>query len=189
MINTSAVTEPINIQWRQRKLTYVRRLNVRARSSVSTLLGILSPTFINLGPLFGGANTSRALGRYLAIALKTGPARGRSLPSRLPMSGRNAAQRQRTEWYGANAVSCQTGSKERHELRRKQCGPDFRHVTTPRVNRCFTRHARRFGIWPYDEGFFDHPDPVLKFREQVIAEQPKSRYTKRQGKKRCFAIT
>jgi hypothetical protein len=130
MINTSAVTEPMNIQWRQRKLAYCRRLDVLFGSSVSTLLGILSPTFINLGPLFGGANTSRALGRYLAIAckeaaplvleevtadLKTGPARVRSLPSRLPMSRRNAAQRQRPEWFGANAVSCQTGSKEQHE--------------------------------------------------------------------------
>jgi hypothetical protein len=39
---------------------------VRSGSSALTLLGILSPRFINLGPLFGGAKTGRALGRYIA---------------------------------------------------------------------------------------------------------------------------
>jgi len=83
-----------------------------------------------LGPLVGAfeTNADRVQDRYIArkqaaplaleeviAELKTGLARGRSLPSRSPMSRRKAAQRRRTEWYGANAVACQTGSKEQHE--------------------------------------------------------------------------
>ena len=46
MRNTNAVTETMNIQLRQTKFRYWRGSNVRSAGSVSTLLGILNPTFI-----------------------------------------------------------------------------------------------------------------------------------------------
>src|SRR6516225_6572284 len=50
MMNARAVTETMNIQWRQRNLRYWRKSNVSSGGSVSTLVGTLNPTFIGSDP-------------------------------------------------------------------------------------------------------------------------------------------
>jgi len=52
MMNARPVTEPMNIQWRQRKLRYWRKSNVRSGGSVSTLVGTLNPAFIDSDPRY-----------------------------------------------------------------------------------------------------------------------------------------
>src|SRR6516162_2555198 len=52
MMNARAVTETMNIQWRQQKFTYWRKSNVRSGGSVSTLVGTLNATFIGSDPRY-----------------------------------------------------------------------------------------------------------------------------------------
>src|SRR6516165_3578263 len=60
MMNARAVTEPMNIQWRQRKLRYWRRSNVRSGGSASILVGTLNP-FIGWDPPLPRKNTATNL--------------------------------------------------------------------------------------------------------------------------------